>query len=44
VASVCGTDLDPQDMKAQMSRLEQLGIKVFDSNGKAAMYAGLIVA
>ena len=44
VASVCGTDLDPQGFENQKKRLEDLGVIVLQSNGKAALLAGLIVS
>ena len=43
VASVCGTDLDPQNMAQQCARLEALGVHVLPSNSKAALFAGMIV-
>lgn len=43
VASVCGTDLDPQNYAQQKKRLEDLGVLVLESNGRAALLAGLIV-
>lgn len=43
VASICGTDLDPQNYADQKKRLEDLGVIVLESNGQAAMLAGLIV-
>lgn len=42
VASICGTDLDPQNYVNQKKRLEDLGFIVLESNGRAAMLAGLI--
>lgn len=42
VASICGTDLDPQGYANQKKRLEDLGVLVLESNGRAAMLAGLI--
>ncbi len=43
VASVCGTDLDPQGLEKQTIRLQNLGVKVLQSNCRAALLAGLIV-
>lgn len=43
VSSICGTDLDPQNMADQVRRLEKLGVHVLPSNGRAALLAGLIV-
>lgn len=42
IASICGTDLDPQDYEKQKKTLEDLGVIVQDSNGRAALLAGLI--
>jgi len=42
VASVCGTDIDPQNLEEQTKALEQEGVLVFSSNAKAAYAAGLI--
>ena len=42
VASICGTDLDPQNLAEQKKRLEELGVLVLESNGRAALLAGLI--
>jgi len=44
VASVCGTDLDPQGFDAQKRCLERLGVHVLESNGRAALLAGMIVS
>ncbi len=38
VASVCGTDGDPQDPSAQARMLEESGVIVFRSNAKAARF------
>jgi succinyl-CoA synthetase alpha subunit len=39
VASVIGTDQDPQNRSAQMAKLERIGVKVAMSNAEAAMLA-----
>ena len=44
VSSICGTDLDPQNLEAQTIRLQNLGVKVLQSNCRAALLAGLIVS
>lgn len=44
VSSICGTDLDPQDVEYQRSRLEDLGVLIESSNSAAALLAGLIVS
>jgi len=38
VASVCGTDGDPQDLQLQVKLLKQAGVIVFYSNAKAASF------
>ena len=38
VASVCGTDRDPQDLQLQVKLLQQAGVIVFYSNAKAASF------
>ena len=44
VASVCGTDADPQDRSAQVRALEANGVIVMPSNAQAARLAALIAA
>jgi len=44
VASVCGTDADPQDRSRQVAELEAAGVLVEDSNARAAAVAGAIAA
>ncbi|MFM8319650.1 MAG: acyl-CoA synthetase FdrA [Chloroflexota bacterium] len=44
VASICGTDLDPQGLDRQHKQLEQAGVTVFSSNFQAARFcADLLV-
>src|SRR5207248_11251094 len=43
VASVCGTDADPQSRAAQIERLRAAGVIVMDSNAQAARLAAAIV-
>ena len=43
VASVCGTDEDPQVRAAQVARLQQAGVLVFSSNAQAARAAIALV-
>lgn len=43
VASVTGTDDDPQNYSMQKSALEEAGIRVLSSNAQAARYAGLLL-
>lgn len=42
VASLCGTDGDPQDYKKQKKILEKMGIIVMPSNAQAARFAALV--
>ena len=44
VASVCGTDLDPQGLDRQERILAQTGVILESSNARAAMLAGAIAA
>ena len=44
VASVCGTDEDPQRRAQQVARLESAGVLVEESNARAALLAGAITA
>ena len=44
VASVCGTELDPQDYGAQRRTLEQAGVYVAGSNADAVEAASRIAA
>jgi len=39
VASVCGTEADPQVYSAQVSKLEAAGVVVAPSNARAAEFA-----
>ncbi len=38
VASICGTEGDPQDLKLQRTMLEELGVIVFGSNALASQF------
>ncbi|MBU4561337.1 acyl-CoA synthetase FdrA [bacterium] len=42
VASLCGTEEDPQDYKKQMERLEKMGVIIMPSNAQAARFAALV--
>ncbi|HLW46368.1 MAG TPA: acyl-CoA synthetase FdrA [bacterium] len=42
VASVCGTDDDPQGRARQVASLESAGVLVEESNARAALFAGAI--
>lgn len=45
VASICGTDQDPQGLEQQKALLEQAGVRVFPSNYQAARFcADLLLA
>jgi len=44
VASVCGTDRDPQELDRQEEQLRALGVTVLASNAEAALLAGRIAA
>ncbi len=44
VASVCGTEEDPQDLRRQEEQLRSAGVTVLPSNARAARLAGEIVA
>lgn len=43
IASICGTDMDPQNYAEQERRLKELGVHIERSNSRAAMLAGMIV-
>jgi FdrA protein len=38
VASICGTEEDPQDMQQQIDMLMGAGVIVFKSNAKATLF------
>lgn len=42
VASIVGTDKDPQGVSAQRKKLEKVGVRVLDSNAQATRMAALI--
>jgi FdrA protein len=44
VAVLTGTDEDPQEMSSQLHQLQAVGVKVFTSNEKAAVYVGRLIA
>jgi FdrA protein len=44
VASICGTDQDPQGLERQRALLEQAGVRVHHSNAAAARHCGELVA
>ncbi len=44
VASVCGTDQDPQHRSRQVEKLQEAGVLVFPSNASAARAAAFIAA
>jgi FdrA protein len=40
VASICGTQEDPQELDLQKKLLQEAGVVVFDSNARAALFCG----
>ncbi len=44
VASVTGTDADPQNRSQQVSALEAAGVHVLSTNAEASRFAGLVVS
>lgn len=44
IASLCGTDIEPQDVAEQAARLQEYGVILQPSNAKASLLAGLIVS
>lgn len=44
IASLCGTDIEPQNVAEQAARLKEYGVILQPSNAKAALLAGLIVS
>ena len=43
VASVVGTEADPQDLRAQTAALEAAGVEVLPSNAQACRFAALLL-
>ena len=43
VASVCGTEQDPQDFNLQSKKLEEAGVLVFSSSAQAARFCGPLI-
>ncbi|MBM4277084.1 MAG: acyl-CoA synthetase FdrA [Deltaproteobacteria bacterium] len=43
VASVCGTEQDPQDFNLQFKKLEGAGVFVFSNSAQAARFCGLLI-
>jgi FdrA protein len=44
IASVCGTEKDPQNLQQQLKTLEEAGVIVFSSSGQAAKFCALLLA
>jgi FdrA protein len=44
VASLCGTEKDPQDFNRQLKILEDAGVVVFSSSAQAAQFCALLMA
>jgi succinyl-CoA synthetase alpha subunit len=43
VASICGTEGDPQDLNLQTRMLEEAGVRVFRSNARAAQFCAQLL-
>jgi FdrA protein len=43
VASICGTQDDPQDLGLQTRLLQEAGIVVFNSNARAARFCAVLI-
>lgn len=43
VASICGTENDPQDIKQQVKKLEEEGVLVFSSSAQAARFCAFLI-
>ena len=43
IASVCGTEDDPQDLSFQASMLREQGVIVFNSNARAALFCAQLL-
>lgn len=43
IASVCGTDGDPQNREEQVQKLEEAGVRVFDTNAQAVKAAAAVL-
>lgn len=43
IGSICGTEEDPQDLKASQQVLEEAGAIILPSNAKAVEFAGLVM-
>ncbi len=43
VASVCGTEADPQDLNLQVKMLQEAGVLVYRSNARAAKVCGMLL-
>ena len=44
IASVCGTEEDPQSLQHQLKMLEEAGVIVFSSSSQAAKFCALLLA
>lgn len=44
IASICGSEFDPQEYSAQKQKLLEAGVLVMPSNAQAARLAGTIIA
>ena len=43
IASLCGSDLDPQGLKDQAEKLRAAGVIVLDNNGEASRLAAAVI-
>ena len=43
IASLCGSDLDPQGLDDQAAKLREAGVTVMDNNGEAARLAAAVI-
>ena len=44
IASICGSDLDPQNFDIQKKKLEDCGVIVMENNGAASRLASSVIA
>jgi len=44
IASICGTDKDPQNIFVQEKKLKEIGVTILPSNAQAALLGGLLIS
>jgi len=44
IASICGTDKDPQNIFVQEKKLKEVGVTILPSNAQAALLGGLLIS